>query len=344
MYAGLPGWHSRHRWTAAVDAWTATTAGRQACAHHRAATATVNRVATALAAYADTDTGRRCAPAQATLATELGCSVKTIERAEHALTAAGLLTVVHGGGNYTRPMRRQYRRMRRAGHQLVKPAHCPRLRALTMPRSQAQAVGNVVPPTAGRCSTSLPGRRPIFSDAYGRRRAAPRPTKAATNRWRWRPQQSRPIELQRLAAALVDRWPWLARHRHVGAVCDALSWASITPARWGTTPTAAAAALVTELEHRCHVPTGNSCRNPLGWLHHALQAIDPDQPTPAEQRHAAQQARAEQQRQDRAANANRKANTVPLAESTAADQIRAALTGRPASRHGRDLPVIPEPN
>jgi hypothetical protein len=335
FYHHTPAWPNPHRWHHALDQWAASRAGQRACAGHHIAPDTVLRVAAALADYADHDTGRRCAPAQATLAELLDCSVKTIERAENTLQAAGFLHLIHGTGNYTPAMHRQYARLRKAGHQLVKPAHCPRVRALTLPRHRHPAGDHVVLPALSRSSNCSYCDRRSPNARIRAREAAARPQNPQRKPGWWR-QAPLPLDLQQLAAALVARLPWLARNRHIAAVCDALSWNQIQPSRWGKTPTQAADQLLNQLAQTGPIPTGDSCRNPLGWLHHTLQQrINTDQSTPYEHQHTARNALHTQQRQQRAQTAADQAAAIPLHQSSAATSIR--LTLAHISRPGRDL-------
>lgn len=354
MYAQVPGWISRDRWLLEVDCRLLAPAGEAVRTKHSVDRDTVRQVARALAAYADHDTGRSCAPSQQTIAKKLGCCDKTVQRAEKILEGLKLLVLVHGGGLYHGGMHKQYRELRKTGLRLTKAAFCPRIRALSLP----SPVHNVQLPAGGLYRSKSFSTQYSPTDAQARRKAAPRPKSSAptkdpgpkrlsttadsrsarrttTNTAVDRP--IRPLALQQLAAALVNQLPKLARTRHIGAVCDALSWAEVEPTRWGSTPTRAAAHLITEL-HRS-LPT-RDLRSPIGWLHTALQKIDPAKPTPWElqqqaalRRQAADQAYAEQAAADAAA-------AVPLDESSAADQIRETLTKiRRLSRQRRRGPI-----
>jgi hypothetical protein len=352
MYARVPGWISRDRWLVGVDCWLLSAEGEKIRAAHRVDITTVRRIARALADFADHDTGRSCAPSQATIARLVGCSPKTVQRAESILAASKLLTVVHGGGLYHGGMHKQYRELRRAGYQLVKATFCPRIRALSLPR----AVHDVQLPAGGRSRFSSLGTQYSPTDAQARRGAAPRPKSIAPTRpaagklpasgsQRRSDGRSgrhpapvtaiRPLALQQLAAAIAVRLPALAHRRHIGALCDALSWAQIEPHRWGPSPTAAANALLTALTKRGPIPTADRMRSPIGWLHAALTVIDPEQPTPYEQHEANRAALRARQDADRAVTATEKANAVPLAESTAAQQIRAQLAALSRRTHYR---------
>lgn len=322
-YAKLPGWHSARRWLAVVDRWAHSRVGRRACQRHHTDPDTVVAIASHLAEYADHDSGRRCAPSQGTLAAAHRCARKTVQRVENALAHGGLLVLIHGTGLYTAAMYRQYRQLRRAGHQLALPRFCVRVRALTLPRS---AVHHVPLPAEGRVG-SLSNVNHRLPSARTARRAAPRPKRPA-------PKQPRPLEVQHFAARLAARLPWLVRQRHIGAVCDALTWAGVTPARW-TTET-----LLAQLADAGPIPDGSRSRSPIGWLHVALQRIDPDAETPVEQ---LRRQRAELKAAQETGPALVDGHAIALDESSAAAKIRAELTRLASLRHRKDPPGLPQP-
>lgn len=331
-YARIPGWHSRSRWLSIVGRWAGSRAGRRACQKHHVEPDTVVGVAQVLARYADHDTGRQVAPSQERVGQEAGCSRKTVQRVENALAAGSLLNLVHGSQYYTHAMHRQYAQLRKRRSGLVKPLWCTRVRALTFPR---QAVADWPPvsydplPAEGQVSPkpSVPAHSP--SDAHARRRPAPRPKNPAPT------TGPRPLSLQLLAAGLAQRLPWLVRDHHIGKVCDALSWAQIQPSRWTATT------LLAKLATYLPIPTGTQSRSPIGWLHAALQRIDPDVPTPVElERRSSGRLRAEQQQAAEQA-AVEQAAAVPLSASTAAGAIRHELDRlRRTSRRRHELPIF----
>lgn len=323
-YANLPGWHSAARWLAVVHRWAHSRAGRRACQRHHTDPDTVVAIAAHLAQYADHDSGRRCAPSQDTIAGIHRCARRTVQRAENALAEGGLLTLIHGTGLYTGAMYQQYRRLRRSGRQLALPRFCVRIRALTLPRS---VVHHVPLPAEGRDS-SLSGVSQWSPSARTARRAAPRPEKPAPTK------PVRPLAVQRLAARLAARLPWLVRRRHIGAVCDALTWAGVIPDRW-TTQT-----LLAQLTDIGPIPNGSACHSPIGWLHTALQRIDPDAETPVEKlrRERAELLAAQQTGQ----SATVEGSAIPLEESSAAQMIRAELGRLASKRRGKEAPGVPE--
>lgn len=336
MYAGIPGWRSRDRYLGALTRWLLSAAADALCRTCKLQDrAKILAVAAALADYADHDTGRRCAPAYDTIAAAAGVARITVRRAEDVLRAGGWMRVVWSAGYLTTAQRAEARAL--TGHKQVRSGN---VRALTIPADQAIAdradspssTGHEHQPAtkAGKSVGFSPKNSPTRAHA---RRSAPRTAKPAPTR------PSRPIRLQLLAARMAQHLPQLIRDRHIGAAIDALSWAGIDPDRWGPNPARAAVHLAAELNR---VMAINRLRSPLGWLHSALQRIDPDQPTPWEteqrttaQRHADRAAAADQAETDRAA-------AIPLAESTAAAQIRDELRRIAAKpRPSKPLPPVP---
>jgi hypothetical protein len=317
-YANLPGWHSARRWLAVVERWSRSRSGRRTCERHQVEPDTLVAIAGHLARYADHDSGRRCAPSQQTVADASHCARKTVQRAEKALAAAGLLTLVHGTGLYTGAMYKQYRRLRQSGQRLALPRFCVRVRALTLPR--AIVVSNVPLPAEGRF-----GSLSLSTQYVPSARPARRKTRKTAAKRRGRPP--RPLNLQRLAARLVARLPWLGRNRHIGRICDVLSWAEIRPERW------TAETLLAQLAGELPIPTGTSCRSPVGWLITALERVDPDAETPVERARRIRQSELEDQAVDDQARAAASAAAVPLDESSAAEAIRQTLRSLQQNRH-----------
>lgn len=346
MYAGIASWHSRDRWLGRLTAWLLSAAADEICRRHRLIDrAKILFVAGVLADHADHDTGRRCAPSYGTVATLAGVAVSTVRRTEAILRDGGWLKVVWNAGYLTTAQRAEALEL--TGRRQVRSGN---VRALTIPREQVRQLADEPSeqtpdselstrhehqPTSGRSDLSSSGRQTKTTRASARGPATrpknPAPTKRAP----------RPMPVQLLAAAVVDKLPaLLAGNRHVGAVCDAISWASIELHRWGPTPTRAAARLVEAL-HRA-LPIFKALRSPIGWLHSALQRIDPAEPTPweleqqeAEQRRVAQAAFAAQAAAERAA-------AVPLDQSSAAAQIRAELRRiAQKPRPSKPTPYIP---
>lgn len=208
--ATIPTWGGRRRWLAAVCVALDQPDGQQLLARHHVALDTVVAIATADAQVADHRTGRSVATAHATVARALGVCSRTVQRARQVLLDAGLAAVVATGRYLTTSERQQ---VVAAGRHQIRAAST---RVLTLPRDLA----HVHLPRRGS-STPHTSRRSV-----GTKRALTR-AKAATKR------TIRPIWVQRLAASLAARLPWLATG-HIGRLCDALGALPISP-EWSAT-------------------------------------------------------------------------------------------------------------
>lgn len=203
--ATIPTWGGRRRWLAAVCVALDQPDGQQLLARHHVALDTVVAIATADAQVADHRTGRSVATAHATVARALRVCSRTIQRGRQVLIDLGLATVVAAGRYLTTSERQQ---AAAAGRHQIRAAST---RVLTLPRRLAHVHlprrGSRTPHTSRQC--------------MGTKRALTR-AKAATKR------TIRPIWLQRLAARLAARLPWLATG-HIGRLCDALGGLPISP-------------------------------------------------------------------------------------------------------------------
>ncbi|MDN6566034.1 MAG: hypothetical protein L0K65_03145 [Actinomyces sp.] len=203
--ATIPTWGGRRRWLAAVCVALDQPDGQQLLARHHVALDTVVAIATADAQVADHRTGRSVATAHATVARALGVCSRTVQRGRQVLLDAGLAAVVAAGRYLTTSERQQ---AVAAGRHQIRAAST---RVLTLPRRLAHVHlprrGSRTPHTSRQC--------------MGTKRALTR-AKAATKR------TIRPIWLQRLAARLAARLPWLATG-HIGRLCDSLGGLPISP-------------------------------------------------------------------------------------------------------------------
>lgn len=203
--ATIPTWGGRRRWLAAVQTALDQPTGQQSLTRHHVAPATAMAIATLDAQAADHRTGRSVATAHATLARALRVCSRTIQRGRQVLIDLGLATVVAAGRYLTTAERQQ---AAAAGRHQIRAAST---RVLTLPHHLAHVHlprrGSSTPHTSRQCMDT--------------NRALTR-AKAATKR------TIRPIWLQRLAARLAARLPWLATG-HIGRLCDALDALPISP-------------------------------------------------------------------------------------------------------------------
>lgn len=229
--ATVPVWTSAQAWIETVAATLKTPKGQDACRNvvlkPTAATRasirpeTVLDVAYADARAADSTTGRGVATAHATVARELGCSPKTVQRARAVLERLGLAVTVTRG-RYLTTDERAEANAHHGTHQLRAASE----RALLMPKpAQAQVTQNVHLPRRGHgeMSSHRELRRPTRATA--REGAASRPS----SRRGW--AKHRPLAVQRLAADLAREVPWLGRG-HIGALCDLLANLGLDDTGW----------------------------------------------------------------------------------------------------------------
>ena len=242
-----------------------TPTGETARAAAHVAIDTLLRVATADAAVADARTGRNVATAHDTVAAQLGMSAKTVQRARTLLERLGLAVTVWAG-RYLTVLERAAARARHGAMQL----RAASTRALISPK-QAVAllpVENVQLPRRGRHTTTTHLSRKSTTRVTARRRTAS--------------MTPVPVGVQRLAAQLAQRMPWLARDRHIGALARLLNRHQLdADAGWS----AERLLRVIELHNRATghlVPDPAKQRSPLGYLHTLLTAA-------AEQLHPAAQ-------------------------------------------------------
>lgn len=240
-YSGVVAWQSGSAWFDAVMDVLGTGDGEEARRRAKVARDTLLRVAYADRQSADQATGRGVATAHETVAVQLGMSAKTVQRARLLLEALGLaVTVVEG--RYLTAAERVEATGRHGGHQV----RAASTRALTLPvgyrvpgasverGDDSRAVESVhLPPAKGvNVSSHLPEKSP--TRAHSR---TPRPTAsrraASTKAKRFSgPRVPRGLQVQRLAAELVRRMPWVARDRHIGVVCDLLERLDVVRGGW----------------------------------------------------------------------------------------------------------------
>lgn len=214
--ATTPMWTSRSAWVDALRLWANHVAVRELCARLGCSinAATLLGIAAAMADYADHATGRNMAVTRATLATQVGCSPRTITTAWRVLQAAHwIVLAAPGRGNAQTPSRRR----RPAIWHLT-----PRRRVVDDFHLPARNNYPCLSPV-GNNSPSAHAR----SD-----RNSQRPKRGRGSRRR-PPLQPRPIALQRLAAQLAARTHGIDRRgRHIGGVCDAIEASGIDVDAW----------------------------------------------------------------------------------------------------------------
>ncbi|WP_162564415.1 MULTISPECIES: hypothetical protein [Microbacterium] len=327
-YGALVAWPSAPAWFDAVMDVLRTPDGEAARRRAKVAPDTLLRVAYADRTAADQRTGRGVATAHETVAAQLGMSSKTVQRARQLLEAMGLAVTVAEGRYLTTTERRQARA--KHGGDQVRAAST---RALVMPAGYRPpvdaadenlgAVENVyLPPSTGVNSSShLSERSPRRAHARASKAAAPRrPAKTKSTAAKGL-REPRSLEVQRLAAGLCRRMPWLDRHgRHVGGLCDLLERHDLVGRGWTVER------LLHEVDRRAvksklRVAAIDDQRDPLAYFAWLLRATLPAGAA-APQFAAADERRRRSERQaaERTQEATRRAE---LAEESAA--IEAAI-------------------
>jgi len=275
-------WRSATGWLDALRHAVSSSDGAERRRQARVALGTLLRVARADAAAADASTGRGVATSHETVAGILGMSGKTVQRARQLIEALGF-SVTIAEGRYLTTAERAAAREAHGGYQV----RAASLRALTLP---APPVRNVHLPRRGHVLSSSPVR-----ENSPRRAAAARPPASKRSDSPAPRFGHRSIEMQRLAARLVDgsgseptapRMPWLLRtrtggRRHIGALCDVLGRAGIDPSRW--TPRALVDAIDAWHRQEERRTLAGGAADPLAYFAWQLrQAVDPHELTPVE--------------------------------------------------------------
>ncbi len=216
-------WTSRAGWLDGLRHWAQSPALGQLCAEERMSitAATLLSIAAVMAEHADHATGRHVAVTRATIATRVGCDVRTVTAAWRVLRVSRwAVEAQRGHGSPGTPSIGR----RPSVYHLV-------------PRREARLGGSPavhnfhLPPSGGVSSSS-----PVGSYSPSERANAPakrildQGTEERPARPRWR-ATARPLAIQKLAAGLIAVTHGLDR-THVGAICDALSAAGIDPTVW----------------------------------------------------------------------------------------------------------------
>ena len=205
-----PMWTSRRGWLSDLAAWIETTIGAAVLADRRLRPALLLRVAEALADHADHASGRHCAATNATIASEAGCSARTVTTARTVLRDAGLAVEIRRGtGSATTP---QCRRRPSVWH-LISRAH---------PVDNAR-VCDLPPSLCDRRLAPVGKRSPS-----GRTRP---PSKNSSKPKAVRRSAPRPLRLQQLAAAVIAGSLGLDAV-HPGHICDALIRSGLDLTAW----------------------------------------------------------------------------------------------------------------
>jgi len=210
-------------------------------------------------------------------------------------------------------------------------------RALVVPRH----VSNVHLPPWGCFNSHLPTRSDLPKRASARSGAASRQPRTTKSPKRCQPRPT--IAVQRLAAALAARLPWLARG-HIGSLCRTLTVLGLDDTRWS------ASDVIDMLDRRnvqlgLYSLTGGSQRDPLALFAHQVRAalVDVNEPPrlrrgreAAERAAARAAARAEREAEDARREAERNDPAVQARIAAIKAQMREQLAAaRSQARYRR---------
>ena len=210
-----PMWTSRQGWLEGLQRWAQSPALSQLCAAERVSitASTLVSIAAVMAEHADHATGRHVAVTRATIASRVGCDVRTVTAAWRVLRASQWAVEAQRGHGSpgTSSIGRRPSVYHLVPRREPRPVARPPVDDFHLPPSGGVGCSSPV----GSYSPSAPAQK--IPDP-GRR----------VRRWRTAP---RPLAVQRLAAALVASSHGLDRV-HIGVVCDAITAAGIDPAAW----------------------------------------------------------------------------------------------------------------
>ena len=221
-----PMWTSRAGWLDGLQRWARSPALGELCAAERVSitAATLLSIATVMAEHADHATGRHVAVTRATIASRVGCDVRTVTAAWRVLRVSHwAVEAQRGHGSPGTPSVGR----RPSVYHLV-PRRQPR--PMNRPATRPLVHDFHLPPSGGVCPSSPVGSYSPSGRASAPANQAPR-NGFKTPRVRPRRSTARPLAIQRLAAELVASSHGLDR-THIGGICDALTAAGIDPAVW----------------------------------------------------------------------------------------------------------------
>ncbi|ANW68385.1 rep protein (plasmid) [Mycobacterium sp. djl-10] len=266
-----PMWTSRAGWLDGLRQWAQTPALGQLCAEERVSitSATLLSIAAVMAEHADHATGRHVAVTRATIASRVGCDVRTVTAAWRVLRVSQwAVEAQRGHGSPGTPsVGRRPSVYHLVPRREARPVTRPVVHDFHLPPSGGVGLSSPVGNYSPSERASAPANR--ISDNKPKPRQAPP----------WR-RTARPLAIQRLAAGLVASTQGLDR-AHIGAICDALTAAGIDPAVWSAR--AVNDALNADMRAR-GATWPDHIANPGAFLHSRLRRLSwspPETPTKA---------------------------------------------------------------
>ena len=314
--ARIPCWATRSRWLEMLEAELSTDNAADVLKRHHAAAYTVYRVARADAYAADTTTGRNVRTSHATVARHLKVSVDTVRRARRALRDLGFSVEVVRG----RYMTAEEREAATHAHG-SKQRRFASTRCLTIP---------------ARCRAMHPYPCGVKKNPHQPSQRVPSTRWRATGTSKDQPKntpltrRTPPLGVQKIAARLVQRMPWLDRGRsgHLMGLSRGLVACGVTE-EWTTQDLMNAI----EADHQAlgllTLPP-DSQRNPRALLLHQIKRAITGKEPPARARAAAVEARRAARAAElaqRAADAKTKTSMPAWFRTELARARKAAATG-----------------
>lgn len=264
-----PMWTSRAGWLDGLQRWAQSPALGQLCVAERVSitAATLLSIAAVMAEHADHATGRHVAVTRATIASRVGCDVRTVTAAWRVLrTSQWAVEAQRGHGSPGTPSVGR----RPSVYHLV-PRREPR------PVNRSAVHDFHLPPSGGLSLSPPVGRNSPSGRTCAPANNISDPSRHQPRRWRTAP---RPLAVQRLSADLVADTHGLDRV-HIGTICDALTTAGIDPTVW--TARAITAALNADMRTRGWT-WPDHITNPGAFLSSRLRRLSwapPETPTKA---------------------------------------------------------------
>lgn len=245
----VPCWNSPTQWILTVQCVLSTNHGRDVARRWAVKHATIIAVAKVDAGTADANTGRNVCTAHATVARTLGCSPKTVQRARAVMRDLDLVHEAERGRYLTRAERMTAHLA--TGSRQIKIATT---RHLITPRKHRLIHVDKTPrPKSQKKNVHLPRSGALQGSSSSSVVTKRTPARALTH--------SASLDMQKLAAAIDKRLPWLCRGKHIGHLIRVLIAAGIDPTR--TT----AAKIITSIEAAgCGWLHMRSQKNPLAWF------------------------------------------------------------------------------
>lgn len=273
----IPCWATRSRWLKLVEAELSGEVAADVLRKHHAAPYTVYRVARADAAAADTTTGRNVRTAHATVARHLRCSVDTVRRARRVLRDLGFSVEVVRGRYMTTAERVAATRTHGSRQRRFASTRCLTIPAKCRAMHPYPCGVNSSPPTTSRRVPSTRFR------AAGTSKDQPKNTPLT--------RRTPPLGVQKIAARLVQRMPWLDRGHsgHLMGLSRGLVACGVTE-EWTTQDLMNAV----EADHQglgLLSLAPDSQKNPRALLLHQIKRAITGKEPPARARQAAEDAR-----------------------------------------------------